>query len=570
MKLKVLLLGSDERVTLASARSLGAVGAWVGVARLGSESAAEVSRYVRGVYDIGNPFESLRGTKEQLFQLLFSQDFDAIIPLTDPACQLCLSCYKELSGLTKLGMPSLSSFAYAHDKAKLMQLCEDSGVPFPSSILVKDLEDIDLSSVRFPVFAKPIHSCCVVGDQLLSFRPRRVENAEELENVLRFCIGNVPVLVQEEIRGIGVGVYALVKEGLILSSLQQNRLHEPLSGGGGSYRVATELTPQLRDYAELLLKKTKWTGPIMIEFRGDPDSNQWSVMEINGRFWGSLALTNATGLQFPVWWCQMLRGQSLSITQPTLELRHRHLGKDFYWLYQQLRNPQRRKGMLGSYIKEFSHLFSGKEHLDVETLSDPLPAVYYWKTQVMKSLRFFLRPLETLFYWMKYRMQRQKHLKKLAIMMKDAPINLLFICKGNICRSAFAEHYLRQHRGVSTVRSAGTYPLPNRRPPVIAEEAAKEWGVDLSQHRSKTLSQADLYWADAVFVMDLQNYAYVAKKMASLSDTRPILLLGSLTGKGAIPDPFGLPKQKMKEVYRMISEALERMLKLDQIHLSPR
>jgi predicted ATP-grasp superfamily ATP-dependent carboligase len=42
-----------------------------------------------------------------------------------------------------------------------------------------------------------------------------------------------------------------------------------------------------------------WSGPIMVEFKVDSDSQKPYLMEINGRFWGSLPLSIAGGVDVP-------------------------------------------------------------------------------------------------------------------------------------------------------------------------------------------------------------------------------------------------------------------------------
>ena len=45
----------------------------------------------------------------------------------------------------------------------------------------------------------------------------------------------------------------------------------------------------------------------MVEFRDDGDGEPW-LMEVNGRFWGSLELAVTAGVDFPALWTGLLRG----------------------------------------------------------------------------------------------------------------------------------------------------------------------------------------------------------------------------------------------------------------------
>ena len=78
-----------------------------------------------------------------------------------------------------------------------------------------------------------------------------------------------------------------MKSGEVLLAFQHVRLHEPPRGGGSSYRMSTALTPELLDASVRLLKSVDYTGVAMVEFKVDPKTGRWALMEVNGRFWGS-------------------------------------------------------------------------------------------------------------------------------------------------------------------------------------------------------------------------------------------------------------------------------------------
>lgn len=84
---------------------------------------------------------------------------------------------------------------------------------------------------------------------------------------------------------------------------------------------------------------------------------------------------------------------------------------------------------------------------------------------------------------------------------------VLFICTGNVCRSPMAEGLLnaRIHRagddGKLVARSAGTWALENQPASGHAITVMAERGIDISQHRGRTVTREDLTSADAVLVM---------------------------------------------------------------------
>jgi len=140
---------------------------------------------------------------------------------------------------------------------------------------------------------------------------------------------------------------------------------------------------------------------------------------------------------------------------------------------------------------------------------------------------------------------------------KDGPV--LFVCRGNICRSPFAERLAMTIFPSSlTIQSAGYLPPYGRSCPPEAVEAAFSFGVDLSPHRSRPLTYSLLNSAAAVFVFDFDNEVFVS----NMEGNRPHLpiLLGALSsdqGRGMeIADPFGHGIDGFTRTYKLISESL--------------
>ena len=59
------------------------------------------------------------------------------------------------------------------------------------------------------------------------------------------------------------------------------------------------LNPKLVDYSVRLLRAMHWEGVAMVEYRYDAAADRAVLMEVNGRFWGSLPLALHAGVDFP-------------------------------------------------------------------------------------------------------------------------------------------------------------------------------------------------------------------------------------------------------------------------------
>lgn len=57
-----------------------------------------------------------------------------------------------------------------------------------------------------------------------------------------------------------------------------------------------------------LLEELEWHGPAMVEFKRDPRDGRFRLVEVDPRFWGSLALPVAAGVDFPYRYYRLARG----------------------------------------------------------------------------------------------------------------------------------------------------------------------------------------------------------------------------------------------------------------------
>ena len=107
------------------------------------------------------------------------------------------------------------------------------------------------------------------------------------------------VLVQGHVPGNGVGVFFLMVNGHPRARFAHRRLHEvPHTGGVSSFRESVRF-PDLEAHALSVLRRIGWNGVAMLEYRRDPATRDFRLVELNARFWGSLHLALAAGVDFP-------------------------------------------------------------------------------------------------------------------------------------------------------------------------------------------------------------------------------------------------------------------------------
>jgi predicted ATP-grasp superfamily ATP-dependent carboligase len=106
-------------------------------------------------------------------------------------------------------------------------------------------------------------------------------------------------LVQEFVEGAGVGYFALMQHGELRAEFAHRRIRDVRpTGSGSALRISSAPDGRVRDAALKMLTALGWHGVAMVEFRVRPDGAP-SFIEINGRFWHSLALAIYSGVDFP-------------------------------------------------------------------------------------------------------------------------------------------------------------------------------------------------------------------------------------------------------------------------------
>ncbi len=134
---------------------------------------------------------------------------------------------------------------------------------------------------------------------------------------------------------------------------------------------------------------------------------------------------------------------------------------------------------------------------------------------------------------------------------------VLFVCHGNILRSAMAEALLRSLGGAS-VASAGTAARDGLPADPRGIRVARELGADLGGHRARRLTPDLLAAADLVVVMDYLNEADVIA--LDRGGAPKVRLLGSFNhhaGRASeIRDPFSGTEADVREAFTGIVDAV--------------
>jgi hypothetical protein len=141
----------------------------------------------------------------------------------------------------------------------------------------------------------------------------RVESFTELDETLkRLSPDYRRVLIQEYSEGRGAGAFMLRWDKKLVARLMHQRLHEVPHTGGHSSLRETCLDETLFADALHRAEFLNWEGPAMFEYRQDPESGVFRLLELNARFWGSLHLALYAGVDFPLKLADLARGAQVT------------------------------------------------------------------------------------------------------------------------------------------------------------------------------------------------------------------------------------------------------------------
>jgi hypothetical protein len=313
--------------------------------RRGRRSALRHSRHVTTV-EITPPESDWKSAVADLAQLLasrrpFHDEQGVLLPLDDAAVWLCGQ--SDLGSEWILAGPQGSNVVLALDKSLQTRAAETAGLRVPETIYVETPDDVLARTEYLPLVLKPAKAVFVSGSRLRKGRNWICANREELERAVAEWGAKWPLLLQPFIQGTGEGVFGLgTREGpRALSAHRRIRMMNP-HGSGSSACVSVPVTEDVKLPVERFIRATGWSGMFMIEFIRDRSGILWFV-ELNGRPWGSMALSRRQGLEYPAWGVkQALDSKFLDHLRPERvgQLVCRNIGRECMHLLFVLRGPQ--------------------------------------------------------------------------------------------------------------------------------------------------------------------------------------------------------------------------------------
>jgi predicted ATP-grasp superfamily ATP-dependent carboligase len=380
------VLDANQRSALAVIRSLGRRGLTIVAADTATNSLGAASRYTSYSTPYANPATSAAAFVRDIVTMVERLSIDTVIPATDLTTML-LASQPNLSKIVRLTAPQRASYENLTDKARLMKLADRLGILVPTTQIATTPAAAIAAAheIGFPIVLKPARSRYLRGDEVVSTSVAIVENPYGLSAALdrSTWMGDIPCLVQRFIPGHGAGIFALYASLKPVAWFAHRRIREkPPTGGVSVLCESAPIDPVMQSAAAKLLSAAEWTGAAMVEFRVATDGTPY-LMEVNGRFWGSLQLAIDCGVDFP--WLAYQLTQGLLPGEPqsyAIGKRLRWLLGDFDSLIIELRRDdsslRHKARAIGPFLGTF---FDRRCRQEILRITDPTPGIrelWHW------------------------------------------------------------------------------------------------------------------------------------------------------------------------------------------------
>ena len=384
--LSILVTDGEQRAALAVVRSLGRAGHRVFVCSRRARSLAGASRYATAEACVPDPLSEADRFVDAVARLVGRWRIDQLLPITDASLSALLPARGRMPEV-RVPFADLEAYRGVSDKALLLDEAAKVGIAIPIQerlSLPGDREALNEARLRFPLVLKPSRSVAGSGSRRASQGVRRVADWRQLQEALdAYTAEAYPLLLQQRIVGPGVGIFLLLWEGRTVAVFAHRRIREkPPAGGVSVYRESIAADPDLVARSRALLERFGWRGVAMVEYKIDAATGIPYLMEINGRFWGSLQLAVDAGVDFPSLLVALAAGERPQpVEHYRVGVRSRWWWGDVDHLLAMLRHSPDRlalaPGAPGPWraLRNFLVLWRPGDRSEILRLADPWPFV---------------------------------------------------------------------------------------------------------------------------------------------------------------------------------------------------
>jgi protein-tyrosine-phosphatase len=550
-------------------RSLGKRGIAVVVGASRQGTAAGRSRYARGEFAYPHPISSPVEFRGEVLAAVRAQGAALIIPLTDATCAALAAGREDFSGHGRLPLASNEALAIVLSRTRTRELAARLGIPAAPGVEVRSLAaGLDAAAqIGFPVVAAPdsrvSRAAWGAGDGA-RYAVDRVELMRYLNLLLRLGTAHL----SRPLTGGSIGLAVLCRGGEVLWAFQYRRLHElGPADGMSACRRSEPVDSGLLVSAQRLLRALSWEGPAELHFTR---SNAEPLLtKISAAFAEVLPVAVAAGADAPMFLYDLeLHNRRHFAARYRVGVRSRHLPSELAWTREAVwpRMPALPSGGCRRSSARFMDLARGLSpwgRWETQTMTDVRPGVYEIRevtSEVWQSIMWRLARVRQR-RRMRLAARHPDELARRVVMART----IVFVCLGNIIRSAFAAGLLRA-RNVGgrdlLIRSAGLDASTDHPADATAVRRAQRFGVDLSTHRTRRIDRSSIEQADLLLAMELDHVVELCRRFPQ--HRHKVYLFGCLTGEDArdVTDPVYASEEVFDACFDRIDRGIRRIVEM--------
>ena len=366
MELDVLLTDGNNKHTYAILRALVEKKLKIGIIFHTKLSLSFYSKYPIRKFKVNkNIMKDEDMYMTELMHILRKNRINVILPVSNISYHFMAKHQDEILKHVKLLIVKNEIMQIAQNKNMTFEFAQKKGILIPQTFILTNRHEITqiINEIKFP---------CVI--KKTNFDESGViycNNEKELKHEYNTYVGklkkdeSLPV-IQEYIEGKGVGFYGLFDNGKCIATFTHERIHEfPITGGASTFAKSNK-NPELEKVGIKVLEELKWNGIAMVEFKRDRNNNYY-LIEINPKFWGSLELSYVAGINFPYLVYQLLNNQIISDISYRDNIYFRWIfPHDFLWYWFATKKQKKESRTLGKECIIYNNI-----HWD-----DPLTILY--------------------------------------------------------------------------------------------------------------------------------------------------------------------------------------------------
>ncbi|MHB8695697.1 MAG: ATP-grasp domain-containing protein [Solirubrobacteraceae bacterium] len=244
--------------------------------------------------------------------VIYPGEEESIDALFDPATALPPGA--------SLPYPGRAPLFLVRDKVRLPELARAAGLAVPATLVQATAGELARAAVAPPYVLKPARSGGALPSAVL------VESVADRDAILERLPADEPLFLQERVRGPLVAVALVIsRDATVVARFQQvARRTWPQGAGVSTLAISVAPDDRLAASAARVLTEAGYWGMAHLQFVGTRDRP--ALIDVNPRFYGSLPLALACGVNLPAVW------HAVAVGDPVREPRPYRLGLRYRWL----------------------------------------------------------------------------------------------------------------------------------------------------------------------------------------------------------------------------------------------